>query len=81
MAPVSEEEDKAGEYVFEDSIPSRPRSAVIPTLELGVAAFGPQSDTEDEDLPAFGSSNGSGGLFGTISEGLTLKAYNETRRR
>ena len=53
----------------------------MPTPDLGGPAFGPQSDSEDEDLPAFGSTNGSGGLFGTISEGLTLKAYNQARQR
>lgn len=63
---------------------SRPRSAAMPTPELGGPAFGePSSEETEEELPAFGSSTGfnSGGLFGTLSEGVTLKAYNETRRR
>lgn len=63
---------------------SRPRSAVMPTPEIGGGAFGePSSEETDEELPAFGSSTGfnSGGLFGTLSEGVTLRAYNATRRR
>ena len=80
-----QEEDKTGEYAFEEatSMVSRPRSAAMPTPELGGAAFGEPSEETEEELPAFGSSTGfnSGGLFGTLSEGVTLKAYNETRRR
>jgi hypothetical protein len=55
----------------------------MPTPELGGGAFGERSEETDEELPAFGNSSGfnSGGLFGTLSEGVTLKAYNETRRR
>lgn len=64
---------------------SRPRSAVTPTPEIGGGAFGEPSseETDEEELPAFGSSTGfnSGGLFGTLSEGVTLRAYNATRRR